>query len=195
MSSLRALGKLLGDATVNLNMMPGATVEIHGLKGAAELNGLSGKLKQFDHVSGRWQVELLSSGDVKALKPENLTAKQLSKEEKGAKAAMDDSMEEMRQMMAERRRRQEQEEEERLEREKDIERAAAEEVERQANAEPAQKRARIYQMGSGSDGKPKMIETRLGQSGPSHMTSSGRYIPEGVTRTQRKSLGPPKKMF
>merc|ERR1719409_1163554 len=99
--------------------MPGTTVEIHGLKGAAELNGLSGKLKQFDHGSGRWQVQLLVSGDVKALKPENLTAKQLSKEETKSKKSMDDSMEEMRQMMAERKRKAEEEEEERLQREKD----------------------------------------------------------------------------
>merc|ERR1712137_111449 len=49
----------------------GADVELHGLKGAAELNGRRGRLLRFDMASGRWEVKVVGAGG-KKLKPENV---------------------------------------------------------------------------------------------------------------------------
>lgn len=48
----------------------GATVELQGLKGAAELNGKRGRLVSWNSQSLRWNVEV--EGVVKALNPSNL---------------------------------------------------------------------------------------------------------------------------
>eukprot|EP00931_Biecheleriopsis_adriatica_P049989 TRINITY_DN28928_c0_g1_i1.p1 TRINITY_DN28928_c0_g1~~TRINITY_DN28928_c0_g1_i1.p1 ORF type:complete len:392 (+),score=66.18 TRINITY_DN28928_c0_g1_i1:156-1331(+) len=50
----------------------GLPVIIQGLKGAPELNGQEGTCVQFDDTKGRWNVCMKKSGEVKALKPENL---------------------------------------------------------------------------------------------------------------------------
>lgn len=55
-----------------MEFRPGLAVAIHGLKGAAELNGKEGTCEAWDATKGRWNVRL-PGGDVKALKPENLT--------------------------------------------------------------------------------------------------------------------------
>lgn len=49
----------------------GAVVEIHGLKGAPELNGKRGKLQNLDVASGRWQVDVEGVGP-RRLRPDNL---------------------------------------------------------------------------------------------------------------------------
>lgn len=53
------------------NLEPGATVELHSLKGAAHLNGLKGKLLSHDATTDRWKVRL-DKGEVKALRADNL---------------------------------------------------------------------------------------------------------------------------
>jgi len=50
----------------------GARVRIHGLKGAAELNGLEGVCERLDPGNGRWHTRIESKGETKALKAENL---------------------------------------------------------------------------------------------------------------------------
>ena len=49
----------------------GCKVMLHGLKGAAELNGQRGEVESFVSESSRWRVKLMS-GSVKDLKPDNL---------------------------------------------------------------------------------------------------------------------------
>eukprot|EP00435_Cladocopium_sp_Y103_P021286 s1464_g5.t1 len=49
-------------------------VTLTNLKQAASLNGSRGVLERFDGSSGRWEVKLLSTGDVKAIRPDNLLA-------------------------------------------------------------------------------------------------------------------------
>eukprot|EP00747_Dinoflagellata_sp_TGD_P186022 gnl/TRDRNA2_/TRDRNA2_42841_c0_seq1.p1 gnl/TRDRNA2_/TRDRNA2_42841_c0~~gnl/TRDRNA2_/TRDRNA2_42841_c0_seq1.p1 ORF type:complete len:435 (+),score=72.12 gnl/TRDRNA2_/TRDRNA2_42841_c0_seq1:81-1385(+) len=49
----------------------GSLVIIHGLKGAVELNDQEGTCVHYDHSAARWHVKL-PSGEVKALKQENL---------------------------------------------------------------------------------------------------------------------------
>lgn len=49
---------------------PGVTVKIDGLKGAPELNGKEGKVKDWNAEKGRWNVQV--AGELKGLKPENL---------------------------------------------------------------------------------------------------------------------------
>lgn len=73
---LEALGgDLLGDSagggSADGAFREGAVVEVHGLKGAPELNGRRGKLQHLDAAAGRWQVEVNGAGP-KKLKPENL---------------------------------------------------------------------------------------------------------------------------
>ncbi|CAE7237986.1 unnamed protein product [Symbiodinium necroappetens] len=53
-------------------LQSGAMVMLTNLKQAAALNGSRGKLERFDAASGRWEVKLLASGDVKAIRPDNL---------------------------------------------------------------------------------------------------------------------------
>mmetsp|Transcript_63790 Transcript_63790/g.118507 ORF Transcript_63790/g.118507 Transcript_63790/m.118507 type:complete len:520 (+) Transcript_63790:68-1627(+) len=53
----------------------GAEIEVHGLTGAKELNGASGRLLQFDAETGRWAVELQRKGGEpsrKRIRAENL---------------------------------------------------------------------------------------------------------------------------
>ncbi|CAJ1350914.1 unnamed protein product, partial [Effrenium voratum] len=57
---------------VRESLRPGAQVRLTDLKQAAALNGSRGVLERFDAASGRWEVKLLATGDVKALRPENL---------------------------------------------------------------------------------------------------------------------------
>lgn len=64
----------MGGTTLDKELRPGVEVAIHGLKGAAELNGKSGKVETWDADKGRWTVRL-PSGELKALKPENLQPK------------------------------------------------------------------------------------------------------------------------
>lgn len=52
---------------------PGIQVELHSLKGAAEFNGKSGTVKEWDDDKGRWIVEV--AGERKAFKPDNLKPK------------------------------------------------------------------------------------------------------------------------
>jgi len=54
-------------------LWPGLGVKIHGLKGSPEFNGEEGFLEEWDPAGGRWIVRL-DSGEVKALKEENLQA-------------------------------------------------------------------------------------------------------------------------
>lgn len=61
-------------ATPEAKLRPGVTVAIHGLKGAADLNGKEGTVDKWDADKGRWNVKM-SGGEVKALKPENLQPK------------------------------------------------------------------------------------------------------------------------
>merc|ERR1719393_522675 len=60
----------------NTELRPGCTVQMHGLKGAAHLNGSEGVILREDPTgSGRWEVQVTEkdgSTSVKALKPENL---------------------------------------------------------------------------------------------------------------------------
>jgi len=49
----------------------GAAVRAHGLEAAPALNGLQATCERFDESSGRWHVKF-HSGEVKALKPQNL---------------------------------------------------------------------------------------------------------------------------
>jgi len=65
------LGVESNDANQNLALGPGVLVHIHGLKGAAHLNGQQGFCDHLDPDTGRWHVRL-PGGDTKALKPENL---------------------------------------------------------------------------------------------------------------------------
>eukprot|EP00930_Biecheleria_cincta_P038880 TRINITY_DN26739_c0_g1_i1.p1 TRINITY_DN26739_c0_g1~~TRINITY_DN26739_c0_g1_i1.p1 ORF type:complete len:130 (-),score=20.73 TRINITY_DN26739_c0_g1_i1:525-914(-) len=67
----------MGATTPDTELRPGLNVAIHGLKGAADLNGKEGKCKHWDADKGRWTVEL-PGGELKALKPENLQAKPAS---------------------------------------------------------------------------------------------------------------------
>jgi len=53
------------------NLQPGVAVRIHGLKGAAHLNGARGVCESWDAAAGRWHVRL-AGGEVKALKTGNL---------------------------------------------------------------------------------------------------------------------------
>lgn len=53
----------------------GDRVRLHGLKGAAELNGQFGILDTFNEKSSRWQVEL-TDGQARAVRPENLALDQ-----------------------------------------------------------------------------------------------------------------------
>lgn len=55
-------------------VVPGSTVEIHGLQGAVELNGRSGTVVQFDAAAGRWEVAVDEFG-TKRVKEENLSVK------------------------------------------------------------------------------------------------------------------------
>lgn len=58
--------------TLTLPLQLGQRVTLGGLTGAVELNGAEGTLTQWDEEKGRWCVQL-RSGEVKALKPDNLT--------------------------------------------------------------------------------------------------------------------------
>ncbi|CAJ1960398.1 unnamed protein product [Cylindrotheca closterium] len=51
---------------------PGHTVEFHGLKGAAHLNGTSGHLVKFLRDEQRWAVRCESNYEIVNAKPENL---------------------------------------------------------------------------------------------------------------------------
>merc|ERR1712060_367895 len=64
----------------------GAFVRIDGLKSSAHLNGMIGELMSFDVGSGRWQVNVLDdeSGNIMAIKPDNLTLVEEDDEEEGA---------------------------------------------------------------------------------------------------------------
>lgn len=55
---------------VGADLQPGVAVALHGLK-AADLNGKGGTCQDWDSTKCRWNVRLYS-GEVKALKPENL---------------------------------------------------------------------------------------------------------------------------
>jgi len=55
------------------SLTPGAAVQLHGLVGAAGLNGMAGLLRSFDAEVGRWHVEL-ANGETKAVRPENVKA-------------------------------------------------------------------------------------------------------------------------
>mmetsp|Transcript_15205 Transcript_15205/g.29353 ORF Transcript_15205/g.29353 Transcript_15205/m.29353 type:complete len:236 (+) Transcript_15205:32-739(+) len=52
-------------------LRPGAVVELRGLRSAPQLNGQHGTCEHWDHSSG-WVRVRLGSGQVKAIKPENL---------------------------------------------------------------------------------------------------------------------------
>jgi methionyl aminopeptidase len=60
---------------IEIELQSGVSVRIHGLTGAVELNGLVGICQDKNCETGRWHVKL-SSGEVKALKPENLQGQQ-----------------------------------------------------------------------------------------------------------------------
>lgn len=49
-------------------------VELHDLQGAAELNGICGRLRKFDVNGGRWEVDVRGNG-IKRLKEDNLNNK------------------------------------------------------------------------------------------------------------------------
>merc|ERR1711957_267210 len=72
---LDALASELGAPAGGVALTAGVFVQIHGLQGAKELNGRSGRLQMLDVASGRWQVEVEGAG-LKRLKPENLRALQ-----------------------------------------------------------------------------------------------------------------------
>lgn len=61
-----------GSEAASDSLKNGATVEILGLKSKPELNGSKAKLLKFDVSSGRWTVQVTSSGSLCSLKPENL---------------------------------------------------------------------------------------------------------------------------
>lgn len=65
-----------GNATgAKVELKPGAVVGISGLVGAKALNGQIGVCESWDAAKGRWLVRLRDGGgEVKALKPENLTS-------------------------------------------------------------------------------------------------------------------------
>lgn len=50
----------------------GSKVQLHGLQGAPELNGVLGACEEWDDGKTRWMVRL-ESGEVRSVKPENLT--------------------------------------------------------------------------------------------------------------------------
>lgn len=56
-----------------MELRPGLSVAIQGLKGASDLNGTSVTCKEWDDDKGRWIVEM-PGGERKALRPENLKA-------------------------------------------------------------------------------------------------------------------------
>eukprot|EP00931_Biecheleriopsis_adriatica_P114949 TRINITY_DN90815_c0_g1_i1.p2 TRINITY_DN90815_c0_g1~~TRINITY_DN90815_c0_g1_i1.p2 ORF type:complete len:143 (+),score=31.32 TRINITY_DN90815_c0_g1_i1:39-431(+) len=64
----------MGTSAPESELRPGVNVVIHGLKGAADLNGKEATVKTWDADKGRWTVQL-QGGDFKALKPENLQPK------------------------------------------------------------------------------------------------------------------------
>lgn len=47
-------------------------VQLHGLQGAAELNGKLGRLRKFDVNAERWEVDLRGGGGIKRIKEANL---------------------------------------------------------------------------------------------------------------------------
>jgi len=51
----------------------GMVVRLRGLLAAQQLNGMLGVLESWDAASGRWKVKLMA-GEVKSVKPENLSA-------------------------------------------------------------------------------------------------------------------------
>eukprot|EP00747_Dinoflagellata_sp_TGD_P203842 gnl/TRDRNA2_/TRDRNA2_77473_c0_seq1.p1 gnl/TRDRNA2_/TRDRNA2_77473_c0~~gnl/TRDRNA2_/TRDRNA2_77473_c0_seq1.p1 ORF type:complete len:624 (+),score=121.94 gnl/TRDRNA2_/TRDRNA2_77473_c0_seq1:129-1874(+) len=71
MKALKAENLMEVGCPSSSDLTPGTAVRIHSLKGAPELNGQEGVCNNFDAASGRWQVKF-SSGELKALKPENL---------------------------------------------------------------------------------------------------------------------------
>lgn len=54
------------------NLCSGATVRLHGLKGASHLNGEVGICGEWDDAANRWIVRLSGAGELKSLRPENL---------------------------------------------------------------------------------------------------------------------------
>lgn len=76
-SSKTGLGNVRAESSASASLErelgPGRSVHVHGLVTASQFNGHSGTCEKFDAASGRWNVRFVS-GDVKALKPENLLA-------------------------------------------------------------------------------------------------------------------------
>lgn len=60
------------NVVVETELRCGLEVLINGLTGAVELNGQTGRCEQWNEEAGRWHVRL-SSGDIKSLKPQNLS--------------------------------------------------------------------------------------------------------------------------
>lgn len=56
----------------DLELRPGVDVLIQNLTGAVELNGQCGVCQELNTESGRWNIRL-KNGDIKALKPDNLS--------------------------------------------------------------------------------------------------------------------------
>ena len=50
----------------------GSRVEVHGLRGAPELNGRVGSVVRWVAAKGRWEVRLDGEGGIKRVKPGNL---------------------------------------------------------------------------------------------------------------------------
>lgn len=56
------------------HLQPGMVVRLKGLMAAPHLNGLIGVLEHWDWQAGRWKLGLRDTGEIKSVKPENLTA-------------------------------------------------------------------------------------------------------------------------
>jgi len=62
-----------GETGLHASFKPGMRVKITGLKAAPQLNGTSGICQEWQSSSERWNVGL-STGEVKAVKPENMVS-------------------------------------------------------------------------------------------------------------------------
>jgi len=66
----------------------GMVVRLRGLLAAQQLNGMLGVIESWDAASGRWKVKV-TAGEVKSVKPENLSAAEGSRGRNGSSEAQD----------------------------------------------------------------------------------------------------------
>merc|ERR1719491_398253 len=71
-------GSAPSDPRVSRGPEIGDDIVVHGLKGAAELNGLEGKVVKWIASSCRWEVQLEGVDGTKGLKAENLRVSSMS---------------------------------------------------------------------------------------------------------------------